>query len=150
MQSGQGIGCGCTKKTERKLYEWLVQRFPTAAIHREYRGPHFKGWSHFDFHVAFPDFGVLIELDGDQHFWPHLTYFTHEGCARDLAKEEWAIGRGLCVVRVLQADVWLDRLDWRGFVVRSIEAARAGPARVLTPDAPAYTSSESAYARLRV
>ena len=151
LQCGNGIGCrGCTKKTERKLHEWLVQRFPTATVQREYRGPCFKGWCHFDFHLTFPDgFGVLVELDGDQHFWPHLTYFTDEGCARDLAKERWAIGRGLCVVRVLQGDVWLDRLDWRGFVARSIEGARQGPARILAPDAPEYTSTESAYARLR-
>ena len=90
---------------------------------------------------------MLVELDGPQHFWVQHNY-TDDGCERDRLKETWALQQGLCVIRVLQEDVWNDRLDWQGWITRSIEAAReCENARVLTPDAPEYRSSESAYVK---
>ena len=152
LQQGQSIGCSCLNKTEGKLREWLEKKYPEATVSTQYRGPTTAhgGQTHFDFHLSFPDgFEALVELDGAQHFWEDHRYYTHEGCERDLAKEEWAVGRGLSVVRVLQADVWDDRYGWQEWASRSIEAGRFGEARVLTPDAPEYRSTESAYVRLR-
>jgi very-short-patch-repair endonuclease len=110
-----------------------------------------NGQTHFDFHLTFQDdFEVLVELDGPQHFWVSQAYYTDAGCERDLAKETWAVARGLCVVRVLQEDVWEDRYDWRGWLSRAIAAARTGEARVLVPeDVREYSAGESAYVRLR-
>ena len=73
-----------------------------------------------------------------------------DACKRDLLKEEWAIQQGLCVVRVLQEDVWDDRFDWQGWLIDSIASARTGEPRVFTPDAPEYRSSESGYVRLHI
>lgn len=135
------------------MYDWLRTRFPDAATnYGKYRGPVTAcgGKTHFDFHLTFPDgFEVLVELDGAQHFWTSNGWHTDDGCERDLLKEEWAVQRGLCVIRVLQEDVWNDRLDWQGWLVRSIAAARSGEPRPITPDAPEYRSHESAYVRLR-
>ena len=100
--------------------------------------------------MTFADgFEILIELDGAQHFWSHQKYYTNEGCERDLLKEEWAIAEGLSVVRVLQEDVWEDKLDWQGWLIKSSEAARTGEARLITPDTPEYRSANSAYVLLR-
>ena len=153
LQQGQGIGCsGCRNKTEGLLLKWLQTRLPSVTISTQHRGPKTTcgRHTHFDFHLAFPDgFGVLLELDGAQHFWNTLKYFSDDGCERDLLKETWALQQGLCVIRVLQEDVWNDRLDWQGWILRSIEAAReCGTARVFTPDAPEYRSNESAYVKL--
>ena len=90
-----------------------------------------------------------IELDGKQHFWEDIRHFSEDGCRRDLLKEEFAMKQGLCVVRVLQEDVWVDRYGWQGWIVDSIAAARTGAARVLTPDAPEYRSCDSVYVRMR-
>ena len=66
------------------------------------------------------------------------------------ATEQWANGRGMCVVRVLQQDVWDDHRHWDTWLKESIEAARTGEARVLTPPlVPEYTSSDSVYMQLR-
>ena len=68
---------------------------------------------------------------------------------QNATKETWALQQGLCVIRVLQEDGWNDRLDWQGWILRSIEAAReCGDARVFTPAAPEYRSNESAYVKL--
>ena len=65
-------------------------------------------------------------------------HFSNGTCERDLLKEEWAISKGLSVVRVLQEDVWNDRLGWDRYVTDKIEAARLGEPRVFTLDAPEY------------
>lgn len=153
LQRGR-FGCnGCRNKTEGLLLKWLQMRLPSVTVSTQHCGPRTTcgGQTHFDFHLAFPDgFGVFLELDGAQHFWTTQTYYTDSGAARDLQKETWALQQGLCVIRVLQEDVWNDRLDWQGWILRSIEAAReCGDARVFTPDAPEYRSNESAYVQER-
>ena len=136
--------CGHAQ-TEGILFKWFMKT--EVIIKRQYKGP---AKTHFDFHLQFPDgFEILIELDGAQHFWRNARWFTYEGCKRDLLKEEWAITKGLSVVRVLQEDVWEDKLDWQGWLTKSIKAARSGEPRVFTPDAPEYQSTDSAYVQVR-
>ena len=128
-------------KTEAKLRSWLKKKFLGATVNTPYRGPKTdrNGQTHFDFHLTFPDGSeVLIELDGAQHFWSDQRFYTNEGCERDLLKEEWAIAKGLSVVRVLQEDVWGDKFDWQGWLTEKIKAARSGEPRVFTPNAPEY------------
>jgi very-short-patch-repair endonuclease len=152
FQRGRSIGCSCHNKTDGKLRAWLEQKFSEATVNTQFRGPKTDcgGQTHFDFHLTFSDgFEVILELDGAQHFWSHLKYYTNEGCERDLAKEKWAIAKGLSVVRVLQQDVWKDKLGWQKWLTKSIENARMGEARPITPDAPEYRSSNSAYVQLR-
>jgi hypothetical protein len=152
IQQG-GFGCkSCRFKTEYRLHKWLLQTYPQpVCVTQQYLGPNTTTRrTRFDFHLTFPDgFEVIVELDGAQHFWPHVRFFTMEGCERDLAKEEWATARGMCVVRVLQQDVWDNRRKWGSFLKESIDAARTGAPRVLTPAVPEYTSNQSAYVQLR-
>jgi very-short-patch-repair endonuclease len=152
LQQRGSIGCSCHNKTEGTLRAWLEQKFSEATVNTQFRGPKTAcgGQTHFDFHLTFPDrFEVLIELDGAQHFWNDQKYYTAEGPRRDLLKEEWAVAKGLSVVRVLQEDVWEDKLDWQGWLIEKIEAARTGEPRVFTPYAPEYQSANSAYIQLR-
>ena len=58
--------------------------------------------------------------------------------------------KGLSVIRLLQKDVWGDRHDWKEWIIRSARTVRTCSARILTPDAPEYRSSHSAYCELRV
>ncbi len=154
LQQGGGIGCGCRNRTEKKLLDWLNNPSgPKLAIDRQYRGPKTdcNGQTHFDFHVTFPGgFEVLIELDGPQHFWIDSYMYNEGGCERDLLKEKWAIDKGLSVVRVLQEDVWHDRVGWKEHATESITKARTRPPNVYVPYyAREYTHPASAYARRR-
>ena len=150
LQQGHGIGCGCRNRTEKKLLDWLNNPSgPKLAIDRWYCGPKTdcNGQTHFDFHVTFPGgFEVLIELDGPQHFWIDSYMYNEGGCERDLLKEKWAIDNGLSVVRVLQEDVWYDRVGWKEHVTESITKARTRPPNVYVPYyAREYTHPASAY-----
>ena len=152
LQSGQSIGCSCHNKTEGKLRQWLENKYPDATINKQYKGPKTdkNGQTKFDFHLTFQDGSeVVIELDGPQHFWSDNNFYTNEACERDLVKEKWVIAKGVSVVRVLQEDVWVDKLDWQGWLAKSIEDARSGQPRVFIPVAPEYISHNSAYVQLR-
>ena len=148
LQQGQGLGCSCHNKTERKLLEWLQNKFAQARVTCQHPGPKLPGQTHFDFLLTFLDgLEVLIELDGPQHFWADERFYTGEGCERDLAKERWALGKGMSVVRVLQKDVWEDRFGWDQHILRSVGDSRKP--RVFTYDAPEYTSTQSVYVQMR-
>ena len=154
LQHGQGIGCACRNKTEAKLQEWLTRSrsFPNAAVVPQSPGPKtdLNGQTHFDFLLRFSDeHAVYIELDGAQHFWKDAFRYNERRCGLDKLKEEWAVTeRGRCVVRVLQDDVWCDKYDWQGWIVRSVASSRHGAPRVFTPSVPEYTSDASVYAHV--
>ena len=149
LQQGQGLGCACRNKTEAKLQEWLTRSFPNAVVVPQSPGPKtdLNGQTRFDFLLRFSDeHAVFIELDGAQHFWKDAFRYNERRCGLDKLKEEWAVTeRGRCVVRVLQDDVWCDKYDWQGWLVRSVASSRHGAPRVFTPSVPEYTSCASKY-----
>jgi len=112
------IGCACRFKTEKLLLRWLCDEFGADRVEyqpRACQNPDTMRWMRFDFklHDKF-----VIELDGDiGHFgldWNREP--TASAPLRDVMKELMALRDGLCVVRLLQADVWTNRLNWRGFI----------------------------------
>jgi hypothetical protein len=110
--------------------------------------------THFDFLLVFEDgFQLILELDGDQHFYEAHGMFSHDGCARDLLKEQWAVRvKKIRIVRLLQTDVWNDTHRWKRWLRKSVQQARNEPG-VLTPIVPdrdQYKNVEtSVYAQLR-
>lgn len=154
LQNGTGIGCGCRNKTETKVANWLSNRLPEVAITTQFPGPGQGTYTtHFDIHLRFPDgFEVIVEIDGAQHFWENTRFFDLDACKRDLLKEKWSLDyrRNINIIRLVQEDAWKDQNGWETFLMRSIDAARnVERARVFHPDAPEYTSENSAYVKLR-
>ena len=98
----------CVHKTEQKLYEMLVNDFPS--VKREFK----PKWSHnrrYDFVI--PDFDVIIELDGPQHFEQVGSWTPPETQrAIDTSKSINAVRNGYRIIRVLQFDVFHDMYDW--------------------------------------
>ena len=151
LQQGNGIGCRCKNKTEKKLSDWFAKYFPGVVVTFQYKLP--DNATKFDFHLCFPDgFQVFVELDGAQHFWRGAYHFSEEGCKRDFNKETWAVGtKRTSVIRLLQDDVWEDKYGWDTYLRTRFEKARVAPnPEVFVPDnAPEYTSSNSFYVQLR-
>ncbi|CAE8653419.1 unnamed protein product, partial [Polarella glacialis] len=136
---GQGFGCACQNKTERKLLEWLEERYET--VEREVggcRNPSTGRTLPFDFCIRKR---ILIELDGWLHFCG--TDFSGNACdahpKRDYFKERWAMKTGHVLIRVLQKDVWNDLNDWQTYMLRSIaEAETDTEPRIILPHAAEY------------
>lgn len=115
----------CVNKTELKLYQALVQRYPT--LMRRFsadwcRNPETNMPFPFDFLIQV--FNLIIELDGIQHFENVRHYRdtyeqTHE---RDLYKQRIANENGYSVIRIFQEDVWNDNTSkWLDELCTKIE-----------------------------
>ena len=143
FQQGRAPGCLCTKRTEAKLLQWLVDALPQSAIACQVSGcknPETRRTLPFDFGLQ--DNTILIELDGNiGHFGRGWAGANHDGGApqRDLMKEQWALQHGRVVIRLLQEDVYADSWDWQGFLTSAIQhAIRNSAPCVLTQDAVQY------------
>lgn len=154
INNGSGFGCGCRNKTEAKLEEWLKKQYPDNTLETQFTHDTCRNVNKlaFDFVVHFGQQRIFIELDGPQHF-EHINFFSGQSndknIEHDLIKEKWVKSQGWCMIRVLQEDVWADRLGWDSFVKKSISRIQTDPTpRIITPpDTPEYLVGPYADAR---
>ncbi len=122
--NGISLGSWCPKcknKTETKLFSFLEEHFEDP-IHQFRvswcKNPETNKFLPFDFCVS----RTIIELDGPQHYkqvrnWksPELTQKS------DRFKEECANKNGYSVLRILQEDVWNDKIDWKSLLLEHVK-----------------------------
>jgi very-short-patch-repair endonuclease len=87
--------------------------------------PDFIKPKRFDFCI--PEFKIIIELDGLQHFQQVSNWSTPEKqLDNDKYKETCANDNGFSVIRLLQEDVFYDTYDWITDLCNSIEEIKNG------------------------
>jgi very-short-patch-repair endonuclease len=119
----QSQGCPlCVNKTEGKLYECLKTIY--LSVMPQF-SPDFIKPKRFDFCI--PEFKIIIELDGLQHFQQVSNWSTPEKqLDNDKYKETCANDNGFSVIRLLQEDVFYDTYDWITDLCNSIEEIKNG------------------------
>lgn len=113
----------CKNKTEKKLYLFLKNTYMNVK-------PQFiadwcknkKTNQYFRFDFLLIDLNIIVELDGAQHFkqisnWqkPEIT----QEC--DIYKMKKAIENNYSVIRLLQNDVFYDKIDWKNLLIKNIK-----------------------------
>lgn len=104
--------CPCrTNKTETLLKEWLKEEYPRYTITPQYRLESLDK-RRFDFYI--PELNLIIEVDGEQHFkqvsrW-HSPFYN---LMWDCTKMTHALGNRDSIIRILQEDIWHNRIDWK-------------------------------------
>lgn len=122
----RGTGCPhCLNKTETKLYEWLLAKYPHFTIQRQYRvltQGRCKYWRNpYDFIIV--ELNLIIELDGEQHFKRMGHWDPPEKTMRkDVVKTIEANNAGISTVRISQEEVWLDKGNWETKLTDAIRA----------------------------
>jgi very-short-patch-repair endonuclease/uncharacterized protein YaiI (UPF0178 family) len=120
-----GNGCPlCVNKTENKLYNALgceynniVQQFTAEWCMRKRTLP-------FDFCI--PEYKMIIELDGAQHFRQVKNWQScEETVENDRYKSDCANKNNYSVIRLLQEDVWDDKYNWIMELHNAIKRIRA-------------------------
>ena len=112
----------CVNKTEKKLYEQLLQIYPN--IKPQFcadwcKNPITTCFFRFDF--ALEEQKVIIELDGPQHFVQISNWKTpEEQFDNDQYKEKCANENGYSIIRIIQKDVWNDTYDWFNKLTQNI------------------------------
>ncbi|AVR53131.1 restriction endonuclease [Marseillevirus Shanghai 1] len=126
----------CKNKTEAKLLSFLKEHFKDP-IHQFKvswcKNPETDKHLPFDFCVS----KTIIELDGRQHFEQVSNWRSPENQQRlDRYKEECAVKNGYSVVRILQEDVWNDKIDWKELLLGHIKDCEVPIAKCLWEGEP--------------
>ena len=118
-------GCNlCINKTETKLYEIMKKIFPNLISQFKQEWCKKKKFLPFDFCI--PEYKIIIELDGRQHFQQVKNWCSpEEQFENDKFKEECANNNGYSVIRLLQEDVMNDTYDWVKELCDAIEEIKS-------------------------
>jgi very-short-patch-repair endonuclease len=117
----RGGGCPmCVNKTEGKLYEKLKPFHPN--IINQFKQEWCKKISYLPFDFCIPEYKIIIELDGPQHFQQISNWSSpEEQFENDKYKQQCAKDNGYSVIRLLQEDVFYDTYDWLKELCEKIE-----------------------------
>ncbi len=103
-----GAGCPrCVNKTESFVEDYFKEyeiEFNTQSS--------FNSSKRYDF--CLPEFKLIIEIDGDQHFEQVSNWKSPKATVEnDIQKMKMALENGYSVLRIYQPDIFNERLDWR-------------------------------------
>ena len=120
-----GHGCPiCVNKTEAKLYEKLITIYST--LQTQFKQDWCKKQLCLPFDFCIPEYKIIIELDGEQHFRQVRDWKSpEEQQENDKYKEECANQNGYSVIRLLQEDVYNDTYDWVKELCEAIEQIKS-------------------------
>ncbi|BCS83462.1 restriction endonuclease [Cotonvirus japonicus] len=109
----RGVWCPkCMNKTEQKLYKWLSKHYVGVIQQAKFNWCMKKNHLPFDF--AIEDLKILIELDGEQHFTQVQNWTSPDSTQEnDIFKTIQANKNSYTIIRLLQDDVWNDKIDWK-------------------------------------
>jgi very-short-patch-repair endonuclease len=114
----------CKNKTEAKLYEKLLSIYPS--LQRQFKQEWCKNIQYLPFDFCIPEYKIIIELDGPQHFQQVSNWCSpEEQFENDKFKEECANNNGYSVIRLLQEDVMNDTYDWVKELCDAIEQIKS-------------------------
>ena len=86
-----------------------------------------KKLKHLPFDFVIPEYKIIIELDGPQHFQQVSNWSSpKEQFENDKYKETCANDNGYSVIRLLQEDVFYDTYDWVKELCEAIEEIKNG------------------------
>jgi len=113
----------CLNKTERKLYEKLLNIYKNLIF--QYKPDWCKNKltnRHLPYDFAIEENKIIIELDGLQHFVQVSNWNSPENIQqRDKYKMKQANDNGYSVIRILQEDVYHDKYNWLDELKENIE-----------------------------
>lgn len=107
LTQGCTTSCGCTKEShgEQKIREILIKNninFINQKTFNNFYYPDTHGKPRFDFFL--PDYNILIEYDGEQHFKPAFNWDTDEKYKQrllhDRIKNEYAWDNNFIIIRI--------------------------------------------------
>jgi DNA-directed RNA polymerase subunit RPC12/RpoP len=111
----------CKHKTEMILLQYIESIFPEVKTQVSFPWclTEKQNVCRFDFQVG----QVLIELDGPQHFvdMPGWYSLSKDVLERDIHKMKCSIDNGYFIVRICQADVWNELIDWKTPLIEFIK-----------------------------
>jgi len=110
----------CINKTEQKLFDQLIKLYPT--LQQQFKVKWCKNKTYLPFDFVIPEYNIIIELDGPQHFMQISNWASPEETnINDKYKMECANKNNYSVIRLTQEDVFYDKYNWKEELLNNIE-----------------------------
>lgn len=120
-----GHGCPfCRNKTEGKLLKWLRKNNFVIEYQKKFEWCKSNINSYLPFDFYFPELNIIVELDGNQHFFQVSNWKSPEETQEtDNAKMKMkmANGNNISVIRIYQPNVWNDKNNWQQHLLDTIK-----------------------------
>jgi len=115
----------CKNKTEGKLFTELQTLYPSLIT--QFKQDWCKRITYLPFDFCIPEYKIIIELDGRQHFKQVSNWSSpEEQFDNDKYKETCANDNEYSIIRLLQEDVYYDKYDWFKELCDAIEDIKNG------------------------
>jgi very-short-patch-repair endonuclease len=113
LNKTSGKGCPyCVNKTELKVADFLKEQNIKFISQ-------FKIKKFYDFYL--PDFNLILEIDGDQHFKQVSNWGCHEeNVNNDVEKMKTGLENSTSFLRIYQPDIWEDKIDWKTIILKNL------------------------------
>ena len=110
----------CVNKTETKFYKIMKELFPSIIYQFKVEWCKNKNVLPFDFCI--PEYKIIIEIDGPQHFIQIMNWRAPEKQFEiDKYKEKCANENDYSVIRIIQNDILLEKYNWLKDLCETIE-----------------------------
>lgn len=111
----QGCGCPkCVNKGEAKLFEHLDDIYEDVVHQYKVNWCKNNKNNYLPFDIAIPSAKLIFEIDGGQHFEQVSNWNSPEETQKnDVYKMKKALENGFTVIRILQEDVYYDKINWK-------------------------------------
>ena len=115
----------CVNKSEGKLFTQLQTVYSSLII--QFKQEWCKRITYLPFDFCIPEYKIIIELDGIQHFKQVSNWSSpEEQFDNDKYKEKCANDNEYSIIRLLQEDVYYDKYDWFKELCDAIEDIKNG------------------------
>ncbi len=110
----------CKFKTEKKLFEFLKIYYPNIKFQCKFEWCKDKDYLRFDFLIE--QLKIIIELDGNQHFFQVMNWTSPEdNLKKDIFKMKQANNNGYSVIRIVQENVYDNVKGWDKKLLEAIK-----------------------------
>jgi hypothetical protein len=123
--TGRGSWCGhCILKTQTLIAKFLGEYF-SVKIESTYEWCRNSNGNLCRYDIEVAEKNCLIEVDGPQHFvdMPRWHSIAKTVLENDIFKMKAALAKNMRVVRICQADVWDDVIDWKPLLLDAVNSA---------------------------
>jgi very-short-patch-repair endonuclease len=131
----------CKNKTELLVADFLENTYNN--IQKQYTTDDYRNTItnnnlFFDFYL--PEFNLIIEIDGKQHFENIKGWNSEYGkiLQRDVLKMKQAMKNKISVIRLLQYEIWYDKIDWKSLLADNIKLYQVPQIIILANDKGIY------------
>jgi very-short-patch-repair endonuclease len=112
----KGVGCPyCINKTELKVADFLKEE--NIKFISQFSFENIK--KYYDFYL--PDFNLILEIDGNQHFKQVSNWGCHEeNVNNDVEKMKTGLAKSISFLRIYQPDIWGNKIDWKTIITKNL------------------------------